>query len=284
MAVSKKSEPVRMDSGEFTEFRDYLQKIAGIDLGHDKQYLVATRVRRILIEHEFANLAELTSAIQSATNRAIRQKVIDAMTTNETFWFRDGYPFDFLRSHALPEFLNSHPSGNIRIWSAACSYGQEPYSISMVLEEFGTNIFRGGDLKADVIATDLSTSVLSAAMRGEYDSLSIARGLTAPRLKSHFDILGGGVWRIKPRIRERVNFLTLNLQSGFAALGKFDMIFCRNVLMYFSEELKLEILRRMRMSMNKGGYLILGSSETIIGAQEIFEVVLCESGVVYRAS
>ena len=272
-----------MGSGEFTEFRDYLQKIAGIDLGDDKQYLVATRIRRILIEHEFANLAELTSAIQSATNRAIRQKVIDAMTTNETFWFRDGYPFDFLHRHALPEFLNSHPGGNIRIWSAACSYGQEPYSISMVLEEFGKNVFRGGELRAEVVATDLSTSVLSSAMRGEYDSLSIARGLTGPRLKSHFDIVGGGVWRIKPSIRERVNFLTLNLQNGFAALGKFDVVFCRNVLMYFSEELKLEILRRMRMSLNSDGYLILGSSETIQGAHELFDVVHFESGVVYRA-
>ena len=283
MAVTRINEPVRLGSGEFTEFRDYLQKIAGIHLGHNKQYLVATRIRRILIEHEFANLAELTSAIQSATNRAIRQKVIDAMTTNETFWFRDGYPFDFLHRHVLPEFLNSHPDGNIRLWSAACSYGQEPYSISMVLEEFGKNIYRGDALKAEVIATDLSTSVLSMAMRGEYDSLSIARGLTGPRLKNHFDIVGRDAWRIKPRIRARVNFLALNLQNGFAALGKFDVIFCRNVLIYFSEELKMEILRRMRMSLNRNAYLILGASESVTGAHDLFDVVQCESGVVYRA-
>lgn len=272
-----------MGADEFTEFRDYLKKVAGIDLGHNKQYLVASRIRRILIEHNFTSLGELTRAIQGATNRAIRQKVIDAMTTNETFWFRDGYPFEFLHNHTLPEFLNSRPNGCMRIWSAACSYGQEPYSISMVLEEFGRNIYRGEGLKAEVVATDLSTSVLATAMRGEYDSLSIARGLTGSRLQSHFDIVGRDVWRIRPRIRERVNFLALNLQNGFAALGRFDVIFCRNVLIYFSEDLKIEILRRMRMSLNKGGYLILGSSETVNGATDLFEVIHFGTGVIYQA-
>lgn len=283
MPVTKINESVRMGTDEFIEFRDYLKKVAGIDLGQNKQYLVATRIRRILNEYKFTSLTELTEAIQSATNRAIRQQVIDAMTTNETFWFRDGYPFDFLHNHAMPGFLNSQPDGSVRIWSAACSYGQEPYSISMVLDEFSNNVFRGEGFKAEVLATDLSTSVLATAMRGEYDSLSIARGLTGPRLKTHFDIVGRDIWRIKPRIRERVNFLALNLQNGFAALGKFDVIFCRNVLIYFSGDLKVEILRRMRMSLNNNGYLILGSSETVNGAQDLFEVVHYGAGVVYRA-
>ena len=281
MAVRQLSETTQLESDEFLEFRDYLQKTVGINFGLNKQYLVATRIRKILHQHNFKSLRELTCAIQNASNRAVRQQVIDAMTTNETLWFRDGYPFEFLRHMVLPEFLNKTPHDQIRIWSAACSYGQEPYSISMVIEEFARNVFGGSNLQAEIVATDLSTAALTTAMRGEYDSMSIARGLTGPRLRSHFDIVDRDVWRVKADIQNRVKFRQLNLQDGFAAMGKFELILCRNVLIYFSEDLKNKILNNMSAALKPGGYLILGSSESAT-VNSHFDVVHFHSGVVYR--
>ncbi|WP_083608013.1 CheR family methyltransferase [Teredinibacter haidensis] len=274
---------VQLDTREFQEFRDFLQTVAGIDLGHNKQYLVATRIRRILIDYECETLGVLTKLIKNAANREVRQKVIDAMTTNETFWFRDGYPFEYLRKTVLPEMVENNRGGRFRIWSAACSSGQEPYSLSIVAEEYIRGAFGISNLPLDIVATDLSSQILDNAKRGEYDRLSITRGLSEQRLRDYFDHFSSDCWRVKPPIGRRVTFKPLNLQDSYLLLGKFDVIFCRNVLIYFSADLKRDILTRMHAVMKPGGYLFLGSSESIAGTSDLFEMIHCNPGVVYKA-
>lgn len=267
---------------EFQDFRDFLQAAAGIDLGLNKQYLVATRVRRILINQNLNTLGDLTNAIRNGSNIKLRQQVIDAMTTNETFWFRDFYPFEFLTRQILPEFKESGRA-RIRLWSAACSYGQEPYSIAITIDEFIRSRYSLRDFASDILATDLSSAVLDAAARGCYDRLSVSRGLEGGRLKEYFEQIDPDTWQVKSAIRERVSFRPQNLLDSYSLLGKFDVIFCRNVLIYFSSELKHDILRRMHRSLNKGGYLVLGSSESLGDVSEMFETIHVRPGVVYRA-
>lgn len=221
-------------NNDFQVFREFLEKACGIVLGDNKQYLVASRLNRLLEQHQIKSLGELVTRIQTQPRAGLREAVVDAMTTNETLWFRDVYPFDVLKNRLIPEFIKENPGQRLRIWSAACSSGQEPYSLSMSIDEFDrTNLgqLRGG---AQIVATDLSGAILTAAKSAEYDSLSVARGLSADRLARYFDQPVPGRWTVKQPIRNRVEFRALNLLDSYAMLGKFDIVFCRNVLIYFS--------------------------------------------------
>lgn len=277
------TEVLQLSANEFQEFRDYLQKVAGIDLGPNKQYLVATRLRRVVSEFGCKNLSELTQHIQRPQNTLARQKVIDVMTTNETFWFRDNYPFEYLKKAILPDLYRDNPSGRFRIWSAACSSGQEPYSLSMVTEECIRENYSINDLRVEIVATDLSSAMLVQAKEGVYDRLSITRGLSRERLRDHFTEVPGECWKARDNLKQRISFRPLNLQESYITLGKFDIIFCRNVLIYFSAELKKDILTRMHAALRPGGALFLGSSESLSGASDLFEMVHCNPGVMYRA-
>ena len=268
---------------EFQEFRDFLQVVAGIDLGQNKQYLVATRLRRIFQDYSCSTLAELTALIKSPSKHEVKQKVIDVMTTNETFWFRDTYPFDYMKSTILPTLNKENPGGRFRLWSAACSSGQEAFSLSMIIDEYMRDNFSAKKMLWEIVGTDLSSAILDKAKTGEYDRLSISRGLSLERLKQYFDKVEDDTWRAKPSIKSRVNFRSLNLQNSFASLSRFDIIFCRNVLIYFSADLKKDILTRMHAQLRPGGILFLGSSESLGGASGLFEMVHCNPGVMYRA-
>lgn len=283
MSQYEGDDAVPVSASEYQAFVAFLRTACGIDLGANKQYLVSTRIRRIMLEHRLQSLTELTQLVQQDSQRLLRQKVIDAMTTNETFWFRDGYPFEYLSKTFLPEFAKQKPGEKARIWSAACSTGQEPYSISMAVEEGlrASIVARGCD--ADILATDVSTSVLDAAREGIYDRLSLLRGLSLQRSSDFFVQISADSWRIKDSVRDRVRFRPLNLQESFYLLGKFDVVFCRNVLIYFSQDLKTEILRKIHSVLNPGGILFLGASETISGLNDLFEMVRCNPGVAYRA-
>lgn len=272
-----------LDPEAYQAFSQFLRTACGIDLGANKQYLVTTRIRRILLEQGLSNLADLTRLIQQESHRALRQKVLDAMTTNETLWFRDVYPFEYLARVLLPDLAKRKASEKVRIWSAACSSGQEPYSISMVVEECmrGKLINRGCD--AEILATDLSSSVLDMATQGLYDRQSLLRGLSNERAREFFLQVDEDNWRIKDTVRNRVRFRPLNLQESFFLLGRFDVIFCRNVLIYFSAELKLEILKKLHANLLPGGILFLGSSENISGLNDLYEMVNCNPGLAYRA-
>lgn len=268
---------------EYNKFRDFLHKASGILLGDNKQYLVSSRLRKIMADRNIASLSELVERMQKNTTPGLREAVIDAMTTNETLWFRDVHPFRILDEKLLPELSGPHQNQPIRIWSAACSTGQEPYSIAMVVEEHRRKklgVFRS---PVSIVATDISSRVLSVAKEGEYEMLAIGRGLSEERKRNFFTSTAEGTWVVKPELRRMVEFRPLNLLDSYAMLGKFDIIFCRNVLIYFSAELKKDILTRMHAALKPGGYLILGASESLNGLPDKYEMVQCNPGIIYRA-
>lgn len=273
------------DQAEFDHFRQFLQDACGIALGDNKQYLVSNRIRRLLEEYQLSSFSDLVRALKQNSNRRLKEQVIDVMTTNETFWFRDIYPFEYLRNTLLPAWMQTEHrmAGPIRIWSAACSSGQEPYSISMMVEEFRRQRMGALARPVQIVATDLSSIVLDQAKRGEYDRLSVVRGLSTERLERYFDNPRDNVWRVKPLVRDRIEFKAWNLLDYYAGLGKFDVVFCRNVLIYFNAELKRRILEKIHGSLKPGGILFLGSSEGLAGASHLFEMVRCDPGILYRA-
>ncbi|WP_196158139.1 protein-glutamate O-methyltransferase CheR [Reinekea sp. G2M2-21] len=265
----------------YDEFCSFLEKHSGICLGASKQYLVSSRLRRLMADNNLANLHELVSKIQLLSNSKLKTAVIDAMTTNETLWFRDNHPFRILSEKLLPEFYEQKPSRPLRIWSAACSTGQEPYSMSMVINEFKEKkrVFSSGE---KIIATDISPSALAQAKSGEYATLAIGRGLDPANLKKHFTEIEGGRFKISPKIASCIEFRLLNLQDSYSLLGKFDIVFCRNVLIYFTAEFKRDILTRIHATLNPGGYLMIGASEAVNGLSDLYEMVHCRPGIIYR--
>lgn len=273
------------DQAEFDHFRQFLQDACGIALGENKQYLVSNRIRRLLEEHRLDSFSDLVKALKSNSSRLLRDQVIDAMTTNETFWFRDIYPYEHLKNQLLLKLMdgNNRLSGSLRIWSAACSSGQEPYSISMMVDECRRQNMGLLPRPVQIVATDLSSTVLEQARLGEYDRMSVLRGLSSERLERYFDQSAENLWRIKPFIRERIEFKALNLMDSYASLGKFDIVFCRNVLIYFNADLKRAILQKIHAALKPQGLLFLGSSEGLAGASDLFEMVRCDPGIVYRA-
>ncbi|WP_286784439.1 MULTISPECIES: protein-glutamate O-methyltransferase CheR [Pseudomonas] len=273
-----------MSSGnlDFEQFRVFLEKTCGILLGSNKQYLVSSRLNKLMEQQSIRSLSELVQRIESQPRSGLREQVVDAMTTNETLWFRDAYPFEVLKSRILPEMIKNAGGQRLRIWSAACSSGQEPYSLSMAIDEFErTNL---GQLKAGVqiVATDLSGTMLTACKSGEYDSLAMGRGLSQERLQRYFDLKAPGRWAVKAPIRNRVEFRALNLLDSYSVLGKFDIVFCRNVLIYFSAEVKKDILTRIHATLKPGGYLFLGASEALNGLPDLYQMVQCSPGIIYK--
>nr|WP_324260039.1 protein-glutamate O-methyltransferase CheR [Cellvibrio fontiphilus] len=274
-----------LNPADFDQFRQFLEEACGISLGDNKQYLVTNRIRRILEENNIASFGELVKSLKQGFNRKLKDQVIDSMTTNETFWFRDVYPYDHLKNVLLPQLMagNNRMFGPVRIWSAACSSGQEPYSISMMVEEFKRQNMGNLARPVQIVATDLSSTVLEQARSGEYDKLSVMRGLTADRLAQFFDNPNPAMWRVKPFVKERIEFRSLNLMDSYVGLGKFDIVFCRNVLIYFNGDLKRQILQKIHASLKPNGILFLGSSEGLAGVADLFEMVRCEPGILYRA-
>jgi chemotaxis protein methyltransferase CheR len=265
---------------EYAAFKTFLQDASGILLGDNKQYLVKSRLRRILEDHQLGSLGELLDRLKRPGRNNLSEVVIDAMTTNETLWFRDNHPFRILQDILLPEFADRKMPQPLRIWSAACSTGQEPYSTAMVIEEYRR--LRPGRLRdVKIVATDISKTVLDAARRGEYEAIAIGRGLSPERQKQFFTAAVNGSWQIKPQIKAMVEYKEINLLERYL-LGKFDIAMCRNVLIYFSAEHKRDILTRIHASLNPGGYLILGASESLTGLTDLYEMVQCSPGIIYR--
>ncbi|MGQ9831600.1 MAG: CheR family methyltransferase [Thermochromatium sp.] len=267
-----------IDAQDYAEFARFLSESCGLVLGENRQYLVASRLSRLLDEFGYDKVEDLLQALRQSSNPALKSRVIDAMTTNETSWFRDGYPFEILRHVLLPELeARKKP---IRIWSAACSSGQEPYSIAIVVAEWEAS-FPPKVSPVSILATDVSESVLAEARAGLYDGLSIVRGLTPEQRQRYFDKVENG-HRIKPDIQRRVRFQKLNLLDSYAALGKFDIIFCRNVLIYFSPETKRRVFDALARQMDPGGYLFLGASESASSYTDAFEIVRTPQGSLLR--
>ncbi len=269
---------------EFHLIRDYIQKHCGIHLTEDKVYLVETRLTTLMIEHGFKTFGELYSKAVSDNTNTLRDKVIEAITTNETFWFRDLHPFGILNEVLFNKFAEEIVSGNrtkIKIWCCACSTGQEPYSIAMTYLDY---LRKNPSLSPDhieILATDISSTVLFLGKLGRYDSLAISRGLSDEFKDRYFD-KGEKVWSIKDNVKRMVKFQKLNLQESFSHLGRHDIIFCRNILIYFSTEFKQDILQRIAALLQPNGYLFLGASESIIMYTDQYDMMRHAMGLYYQ--
>jgi chemotaxis protein methyltransferase CheR len=274
----------RISPAEYQEFRQFLEDACGILLGDNKIYLVQSRLGKMVDDVGAASLGDLVGQLRrERTGGPLREKVIEAMTTNETFWFRDNHPFRILSEQILPDYV-LRKQRSMRIWSAACSTGQEPYSIAITAQEFaGRNPAAAPDVQ--IVATDISPVVVEDAKKGIYDPLALSRGLPDEIRNRYFERDAKHWeerWQVCADIRRKIRFAQGNLLANYAALGRFDVIFCRNVLIYFSSVSKTDIIRRMADTLNPGGYLFLGASEALSQYSDAFEMVRCSSGVVYK--
>lgn len=270
---------ITISDQEYRDFSRFLESQCGIVLGDSKQYLVRSRLSPLVTKFKLASLSDLLRDVVTGRNRELRVAAVDAMTTNETLWFRDTYPFEVLANKLLPEVAaNKRP---IKIWSAASSSGQEPYSMAMTIIE--TQQRKPGMLPSVAItATDISASMLDMCRAGVYDNLALGRGLSPERRRTFFEDAGDGRMKVKDNVKRLVNFRPQNLMDSYALLGKFDIIFCRNVLIYFSPDMKSQVLNQMANSLNPGGYLLLGASESLTGLTDRFEMVRCNPGIIYK--
>ena len=265
----------------YKQFSAFLEAQVGIVLGPNKQYLVKSRLSPLVGIHGCSSLEELINKSMNIRERELKMVVIDAMTTNETLWFRDVYPFQLLSDKLFPELGKNGKV--IKIWSAASSSGQEPYSIAMTALEHQYK--KPGTLSGGVqiTATDISVSMLNQCKEGIYDNLALARGLSTERKRQFFESCSDPAkMKISDRVKKLVTFRQFNLLDNYAPLGKFDLIFCRNVLIYFSPEIKSKILNQFATSLNPGGYLLLGASESLSGLTDRFEMIRCNPGIIYK--
>jgi len=250
---------------------DYLRKLlkdrSGLILSADKQYLVESRLTPLARKAGIATLGELVSKLK-ASNERLTVDVVEAMTTNESFFYRDKVPFDHFKDAIMPSLIASRAKERrIRIWCAAASTGQEPYSLAMCLKDMKDKI---AGWRVDIVGTDLSTEVLEKAKAGLYSQFEVQRGLPIQMLVKHF-VQTGDTWQISPEIRAMVQYKPLNLLADFAHLGNFDVVFCRNVLIYFDQETKIGVLNRIAKMLEGDGFLVLGAAETVVGLTEAFK-------------
>ena len=259
---------------DYERFREILEKQSGILLGENKQYLVVSRLSNFIQEKGLVSMSKLMDQISGPSGNLLLKQVIDRMTTNETLWFRDRYPFDYLKSTIVPELRGAR--SNMRIWCAACSTGQEPYSIAMQLEDLGVLA------SAEIIATDLSDRVISKAKQGIYQQIELNRGMPQDKLKRYFAPHEGSDWQVNVKLRNKIRYQPLNLLNAPYSLGKFDVIFCRNVLIYFSNVNKTKVINALIDNLKPGGYLFLGASEALTRDSKSMKMVRCNPGLVYQ--
>lgn len=278
--LSQKMNSHSIPEQEYEVFCRYLESTCGITLGDNKHYLVNSRLRPILEEFKFDSLIKLVDAARSCAHKNLNVRIVNAMTTNETSWFRDVYPFEYLTDKILPELSGTLLTAP-RIWSAACSYGHEPYSISISVQEYLESHPGQFARGVEILGTDISTRVLEQARLAEYDDLNLSRGLSSGRREKYF-IRSNDLSRVVDKVKNRVRFFELNLLKNYSLLGNFDVVFCRNVLIYFSNENKTEILKKIESVMKPRAWLFLGASEPIVNYSGAFEMVNSPRGVVYR--
>jgi chemotaxis protein methyltransferase CheR len=250
---------------------EYLRKLlkdhSGLDLSADKQYLIESRLLPLSRKCDLAGISDLVQKMKGGSASHIAQ-VVEAMTTNETFFFRDKVPFDHFRDSIMPEILKARAARkSVRIWCAAGSTGQEPYSLAMSLKEMSAAT---AGWRIEIIATDLSQEVLEKSKAGIYSQFEVQRGLPIQMLVKYFKQMGE-LWQINADIRAMVQHRQLNLLHDFSGLGVFDVIFCRNVLIYFDQDTKINIFNRLAKSMEPDGFLVLGAAETVVGLTDTFK-------------
>ncbi len=269
-----------MTEQEYQGFCAYFERLSGITLGSDKEYLVRSRLTPLLPMLGFETLSDLLKIVGPFMDNRIKNCILDAMTTNETLWFRDNYPFTALSEKVFPSLVGK--KSPIRIWSAASSSGQEAYSIAMTATEYAYHHPKTWGNLVEIIASDISMSMLAQARLGIYDDLSLTRGLSLEKKAKFFQPYDQRHMQICQHIRQMVTFFAHNLQDNAESFGKFDVIFCRNVLIYFSPSMKEKVIQHLSQRLNPNGFLILGGSESLSGLRDKFTMIRCHPGIIYQ--
>ena len=265
-----------MSPEDFDFLRKFLRDRSGLVLAVEKQYLAESRLLPVARRNGMSTLDELIERLKNRAPVPLGAQVVEAMTTNETFFFRDKIPFDHFRETIMPALLAARArEKRIRIWCTAASTGQEPYSLAMVIKGMGQAV---AGYRIDILATDLSSEILDKAKAGVYSQFEVQRGLPVQLLVKFFDQVDE-TWQLAPELRSMVQFRSLNLLNDFSVLGNFDVVFCRNVLIYFDQETKVFVLNRIARQMPEDGYLVLGAAETVIGLTEAFKPLADKRGL-----
>jgi chemotaxis protein methyltransferase CheR len=256
-----------MTPAEYDFLRKFIKERSGLVLSDDKQYLIESRLLPVARRQGLATISDIAVRLRQPAP-ALEAAVVEAMTTNESFFFRDKVPFELFRDTMLPHLLAARAAQRrLRIWCAAASTGQEPYTLAMILKDMEARL-KGWTV--EILATDLSTEVLERAKSGLYTQFEVQRGLPIQLLMKHFT-QKGDMWEIAPAIRSMVQYRPLNLLRDFASLGPFDIVFCRNVLIYFDQPTKVDVLTRISRLLAPDGFLILGAAETVVGLTDLFK-------------
>lgn len=270
---------------ESSAWRALIKDLTGIHLDSSKDYLFESRFPEILVQSGSASFSELYFKVKRDTSRSLERKVIDLITTGETSFFRDSSPFELFRYKILPELIDrktkSSPPGQplaLKIWSAACSSGQELYTLGMILKE---DLRNGGNYRIKMLGTDISDAALSKASYGVFNDLEIQRGLPPDLKGKYFDPVPQG-WKVKDEIRSMATFQHLNLMQDFGFLGRWDVIFCRNVAIYFEEPEKKSLFDRLGASLEPDGALLIGATETLTGLCPQYEAKRYHRSVYYN--
>lgn len=272
-----------ISSTEFKLLRDYIEERCGIALGEEKAYLIETRLTKLMAMNGCDDFTQFHRLIKNSNDADLHDKIIDAMTTNETLWFRDTHPFTILKEKILPELAKDLRAGKkqrARIWSAASSTGQEAYSIAMTIHEFCRVNPGIRPEQFEIVGTDISSSALFLAKNARYDAIAIKRGL-ADDMRDRYFHADGRVWVVNDNVKSLANFQKFNLQDSPAGLGRFDVIFLRYVAIYFSLTFKQALFKRLALSANRPGYLIIGAVESLRGINEDFEMKSHAGGYYY---
>ncbi|MCP4724548.1 MAG: protein-glutamate O-methyltransferase CheR [bacterium] len=270
----------KINEKEYGLMKGYIEKQCGIHLEQGKEYLIETRLSDLVLENGCTSFEEFYNKASANSDIKLRDRIVDAMTTNETLWFRDASAWEFLRESAGPQLLDNAESGEqIRIWSAASSTGQEAYSFMIMLSELARA--RGKPQLVNnfkIIGTDISSSALFLAIAGRYDSFAVKRGMPDEYRDRYFK-QEGNVWVINQEIKNNVSFKKFNLQDDFTQLGYFDMVLCRYVTIYFDEFFKKEIYKKIARVLKKEHYLLLGATESLRGFSDDYSIKYYKSAV-----
>ena len=265
-----------MNPGDYEFIGELLKQRSGLVLAPGKDYLLESRLMPIVRERGMESLGDLIAALRRPGSESLQADVTEAMTTNESFFFRDNTPFDLFREDMLPALLEARATKRkLRIWCAACSTGQEPYSLSIILKEMADKLV---GWRVEIVATDLSSEVLEKAKVGMYSQFEVQRGMPIQLLVKYFTQVGE-LWNIDAGIRAMVDYRKLNLLDNFSHLGRFDIVFCRNVLIYFDQPTKAKVLSGVSSLIEPDGYLLLGAAETVLGITDRFKPVPNKKGL-----
>lgn len=266
-----------MSPEDYNFITSFLLDTTGLSLGENKEYLLEARLVPLAQLHGMNGIEDLVLALKSSIDPSLKKDVMEAMTTNESSFFRDRRPFDELKNNILPSLIAERQTAQrLRIWCSACSHGQEPYSIVMLIRE---NFPELANWNIQIVATDLCTKALDRAQGGIYSQFEVQRGLPVQLLMKHFDQCEQG-WQIKPELGAGIQWKHLNLLEDFQHLGMFDIVFCRNVLIYFKPEMKKNILDRISRQMTTSGVLLLGAAETVLGISDNYSKMAdCQSAI-----